>query len=71
MNYQIVADEDEFNKFLEWLPPLEKEETHYVAVLARNKYVRDLGIGTFNSDRHQCARFTTNSERLLLKLQQC
>lgn len=71
MNYQVVVDEDEFNKFIQWLPPLEKEECHYVALLARDKYIRDLGIGTFNSDKHQCSRFTTTHDRLLLKLKQC
>ena len=71
MNYQVVVDEKEFQKFVEWLPSLEKEECHYVALLARNKYIRDLGVGTFNSDKHQCARFITNTERLLLKLRQC
>ena len=70
-NYAVVIDENEFNNFLQWLPPLEKEECHYVALLARDKYIRELGIGTFNSDKHQCARFITNSERLLLKLKQC
>ena len=70
-NYAVVIDENEFNNFLQWLPPLEKEECHYVALLARDKYIRELGIGTFNSDKHQCARFTTTHERLLLKLKQC
>ena len=69
--YKVVIDSNEFNNFLEWLPPLEKEECHYVALLARDKYVRELGIGTFNFDKHQGARFTTTNERLLLKLKQC
>ena len=71
MNYQVIVDDVEFQKFVEWLPPLEKEECHYAALLARDKYIRDLGIGTFNSDKHQCSRFVTNTERLLLKLKQC
>lgn len=71
MNYQVIVDDAEFQKFVEWLPPLEKEECHYAALLARDKYIRDLGIGTFNSDKHQCSRFVTNTERLLLKLKQC
>ena len=71
MNYQVIVDDVEFQKFVEWLPPLEKEECHYAALLARDKYSRDLGIGTFNSDKHQCSRFVTNTERLLLKLKQC
>ena len=71
MNYQVIVDDVEFQKFVEWLPHLEKEECHYAALLARDKYIRDLGIGTFNSDKHQCSRFVTNTERLLLKLKQC
>ena len=71
MNYQVIVDDVEFQKFVEWLPPLEKEECHYAALLARDKYIRDLGIGTFNSDKHLCSRFVTNTERLLLKLKQC
>lgn len=71
MNYQVVVDEEEFYKFLKWLPVLEKKECHYVALLARDKYIRDLNIGTFNSDKHQCSRSVTNTERLLLKLKQC
>ena len=31
MNYKVVVDEEEFNKFLQWLPPIEKEECHYAA----------------------------------------
>lgn len=71
MNYKVVVNEKEFNEFLQWLPPLEKEECHYIALLARDKYIRDLGIGTLNSDKHQCSRFITTHERLLLKLKQC
>ena len=71
MNNQVIVDDVEFQKFVEWLPPLEKEECHYAALLARDKYSRDLDIGTFNSDKHQCSRFVTNTERLLLKLKQC
>lgn len=71
MNYQVVVDEKEFQKFVEWLPPLEKEECHYVALIARDKYIRELNVGTFNSDKHQCSRFVTSTERLLLKLKQC
>lgn len=71
MNYKVVVDEEEFNKFLQWLPPLEKEECHYAALLARDKYIRELGIGTFSSDKHQCARFVTTHQRMLLKLKQC
>lgn len=71
MNYRVVVDEAEFQKFIDWLPPLEKEECHYAALLARDKYIRALGHGTSNSDKHQCSRFVTNTERLLLKLKQC
>lgn len=70
MNYQIIKDEQKFRDFINWLPEPLPHETFYVALLARNKYVRDLGIGTFNSDRYQCKRFLTNKDRLYEKVKQ-
>lgn len=69
-NYEIITDEKEFNKFLDWLPDLGPDEKYYSCLIARNKYVKDLGIGTLSSDKHQCARFATTKERLELKLRQ-
>lgn len=69
-HYKTIIDENRLQNFLHWLPDLQPDETFYYSLLARNKYVKDAGIGTLNSDKHQCARFVTNKERLLLKLRQ-
>ncbi|MNK14270.1 hypothetical protein D3C87_323700 [compost metagenome] len=70
MNYKTIVDQEEFEKFIAWLPELKPDETYYYSLLARNKYVKDSGIGTLNSDKHQCARFVTNKERMFMKIQQ-
>lgn len=70
MNYTTIVDKYELEKFIGWLPELNADETYYYSLLARNKYVKDIGIGTMNSDKHQCARFVCNKERLALKLAQ-
>lgn len=68
--YKVVSDAQALADFINWLPELQAGETYYCALLARSKYVRDLGIGTFNSDRHQCSRFLTNPDRLAAKIKQ-
>lgn len=68
MNYEIIKDISALEKFVEWLPDLLPHETYYVCLLARNKYVKDLGIGTSNSDKSQCKRFLSNKERLIEKI---
>ena len=69
-NYKTIVDREEFTKFLEWLPELNSDETYYYSLLARDKYVKGTGIGTMNSDKHQCARFVSNKQRLSLKISQ-
>lgn len=68
--YKVVSDTQALADFINWLPQLQAGETYYCALLARSKYVRDLGLGTFNSDRHQCSRFLTNPDRLAAKIKQ-
>ena len=46
------------------------EERSGTALLARNKYAKGAEIGTFNSDRYQCKRFLSTSDRLLEKIRQ-
>lgn len=70
MNYSIIKDPASLQHFIDWLPDLKEHESFYVVLLARNKYVKDLGIGTFNSDKHQCKRFISKKERLFEKIQQ-
>lgn len=69
-NYKTITDWNEFQKFIEWLPELQPDETYYYSLLARNKYVKDMGIGTMNSDKHQCVRFVSTKERLAMKIAQ-
>ena len=69
-NYTTIVDKYELEKFIDWLPELSIDETYYYSLLARNKYVKDLGIGTMNSDKHQCSRFVSTKERLVLKIAQ-
>lgn len=69
-NYTTIVDKYELEKFIAWLPELTPDETLYYSLIARNKYVSDAGIGTMNSDKHQCARFVVQPERLALKLAQ-
>lgn len=71
MNYKIVCDTEELNKFIKFLPSLKDNETYYCSLLARDKYVRELGVGSFGSDKHQCARWVTHDiQRLPVKLKQ-
>ena len=69
-NYQVILDEDRLRAFADWLPKTEPNETFYVALLARNKYAKDAGIGTFIADRYQCKRFLTTADRLVDKIKQ-
>lgn len=70
-HYVIITHEQALRDFAKWLRPLKPWETYYVGVFARSKYSKAAGIGTFNSDKHHCKRFTTSPERLVEKLRQC
>jgi hypothetical protein len=67
MNYQIIKNEELLWKFIEWLPELEKEETYYVTLLARNKY---LPKGVLSADKAQLKRFTSDKAFLYDKIKQ-
>lgn len=68
--YTVITDPDALQEFIAWLPDLEKGECYYGALLARSKYCQELGIGTFNSDRHQCDRFLIDKGRLFNRIWQ-
>lgn len=69
-NYTVIADLPRLEAFANWLPATTPGELFYVALLARNKYAKAAGIGTFNSDRYQCKRFLTTADRLVDKIRQ-
>lgn len=66
--YKVIADLPELEKFVAWLPVLKPDEVFYVTLLARSKYVDGVVGWTTNSDRKQCARFLTTTDRLIEKL---
>lgn len=63
--YKVIADLQELEKFVSWLPALKADEVFYVVLLARSKYVDGMVGWTTNSDRKQCSRFLTTTDRLI------
>ena len=67
MTYQIIADENKLQEFVNWLPELRENEKYYLALFARKKYSEE-HIKTH--DKTQLKRFTSNKERLVDKIKQ-
>lgn len=68
MNYEIIKNETLLKDFIDWLPSLEKHETYYVSLFARNKYEQT--TKGLKADKAQLKRFTTNKENIFDKLKQ-
>lgn len=60
--YQIVKNETELQKFIDFLPDLEPEQKFYYSLFARKKYGATEGL---KSDKCQLKRGTTTKERML------
>jgi len=65
MNYKIVQDEDELQKFINWLPDLQDGQKFYYCLMARKKYAKTDGL---KSDKSILKRGTSDKERLISKL---
>lgn len=63
-NYRIIHDEEEFLKFVDWLPELGDNEVYYGSLFARKKYCPEL---IHSNDRTQLKRFTATSKEYLVK----
>jgi hypothetical protein len=68
MNYKLIIDEEELDRFIEWLPDLKPTEKFYVALFARKKY--DKLLQSTSSDKMQLKRLLATKENLKLKLSQ-
>ena len=68
MNYQIVADKEKLLEFIEWLPELQPNETFYLSLLARNKYLPDRSV--LKADKCSLKRLTTDKKYMFRKIKQ-
>lgn len=67
-HYSIIKDSSLLNDFIQWLPTLEQNEIFYVALFARKKYCAE--IKNIKTDKAQCKRFTSKTNRLVEKIRQ-
>jgi hypothetical protein len=66
--YTVITYRDRLLKFIDWLPDLKETERYYVCLFARKKYCPE--VPYLKTDNSQLARFLSNKERLLEKIEQ-
>lgn len=67
MNYKIIYDEAELDRFINWLPDLEHNEKFYWSLFARRKYCKEL---IKSNDKTQLKRGLATKENLKDKIRQ-
>lgn len=65
MNYKIIQDLEELQKFIDWLPELQDGQKFYVSLFARRKYGATEGL---KADKGQLKRFSASKEQLISKI---
>jgi hypothetical protein len=63
MNYKIINNPYALFNFIDWLPDLKKNETYYLCLFARSKY-----LGNMKLDKSQRKRFTSSKENMVSKI---
>lgn len=66
MTYKIITNEYELENFISWLPELELNETFFVCLQARKKYM----VGITTNDKLQLKRFCATKRTLKRKIRQ-
>lgn len=66
--YQLIVDKNELHRFLDFLPETDDSNQYYVTLFGRKKYLPD--HPTLKSDKTMLARWTSNKERFINKLEQ-
>ena len=64
MNYKIINDGSELNRFIRWLPDLKKSEAYLFLLFARKKYCPEMEL---RCGHQNMKRFTCNSKDLIIK----
>jgi len=67
MNYKIIYDEEELDKFIDWLPELDANEKFYWSLFARKKYFQQL---IKSNDKTQLKRGLATKQNLKDKIRQ-
>lgn len=65
MNYKIIKDYKEVERFIKWLPELEDGQKFYISLFARKKYGATQGL---KADKGQLKRFTASKEQMINKI---
>jgi hypothetical protein len=56
MNYKIIQDKAEFEKFINWLPDLAENERYYLFLVARKKYCDSIPNNNLALNRFLCRK---------------
>lgn len=67
MNYEIIKNMDELQKFLDLLEPTEENERYYISLMARKKYDPS---GVVKHDKQQLKRVLAKKEHIVSKIRQ-